>query len=82
MEFGLKKNKEIEKVAAIGIKVKRWIAYHGCSININNDLTKYEKIVPCGIKNKGVTNLMNIKKQNYENFEKKLIKNFLKNLKS
>ena len=78
----VKKNKEIEKVAAIGIKVKRWIAYHGCSININNDLTKYEKIVPCGIKNKGVTNLMNIKKQNYENFEKKLIKNFLKNLKS
>jgi len=78
----VKKNKEIEKVAAIGIKVKRWIAYHGCSININNDLTKYEKIVPCGIKNKGVTNLMNIKKQNYENFEKTLIKNFLKNLKS
>ena len=78
----VRRNKKIEKVAAIGIKVKRWIAYHGCSININNDLTKYEKIVPCGIKNKGVTNLMNIKKQNYENFEKKLIKNFLKNLKS
>ena len=40
------------------------------AININNDLTKYEKIVPCGIKNKGVTNLINIKKQNYEKFKK------------
>ena len=78
----VKKNKKIEKVAAIGIKVRRWIAYHGCAININNDLTKYEKIVPCGIKKYGVTNLINIKKQNYKNFEKTLIKNFLKNLKS
>ena len=73
---------KIEKVAAIGIKIKKWIAYHGCAININNDLTKYEKIVPCGIKNKGVTNLINIKKQNYKNLRKILIKNFLKNLKS
>ena len=78
----VRRNKKIEKVAAIGIKVKRWIAYHGCAININNDLTKYEKIIPCGIKNRSVTNLVNIKKQNYEKFEKTLIKNFLKNLKS
>ena len=78
----VKSNQKIEKVAAIGIKVRRWIAYHGCAINIDNDLTEYEKIVPCGIKNKGVTNLIHIKKQNYENLEKVLIKNFLKNLKS
>ena len=78
----VRRNKKVEKVAAIGIKIKKWIAYHGCAININNDLTKYEKIIPCGIKNKGVTNLVNIKKQSYEKFEKTLIKNFLKNLKS
>ena len=78
----VKKNKKVEKVAAIGIKVKKWIAYHGCSINISNDLRKYEKIVPCGIKNKGVTNLLKVKKQNYNNFEEVLVKNFLKSLKS
>ena len=45
-------NGRSEKVAAIGIKVKKWIAYHGFSINISNDLKKYEKIIPCGIKKK------------------------------
>ena len=72
----VRRNKKIEKIAAIGIKVRRWIAYHGCAININNDLTKYEKIIPCGIKNKGVTNLVNIKKQNYEKFEKMIFFEF------
>ena len=64
----------------IGIKVKKWVAYHGCSININNNLKEYDKIIPCGIKNKGVTNLYEIKKQSYKNFNKVLIKNFLKYL--
>ncbi len=77
----VKKNGKIEKVAAIGIKIKKWIAYHGCSININNDLSRYDKIIPCGIKNRGITNLYKIKKQNFKNFEKILVKNFLKNLK-
>ena len=78
----VKKNNEVKKIAAIGIKVKKWIAYHGCSININNDLKNYDKIVPCGLKNKGVTNLYKIKKQNYKNFDDVLLKNFLKYLKS
>ncbi len=78
----VKKNKEIKKIAAIGIRVRKWIAYHGCSININNDLKKYDKIIPCGIKNRGVTNLNEIKKQNYKNFNNVFIKNFLKHLKS
>ena len=77
----VKKNGKIEKVAAIGIKIKKWIAYHGCSININNDLSRYDKIIPCGIKNRGITNLYKIKKQNFKNFEKILVKKFLKNLK-
>ena len=78
----VKKKNKIKKVAAIGIKVRKWIAYHGFAININNNLKKYDKIVPCGIKNKGITNLMEIKKQNYKNIDKVLIRNFLKNLKT
>ena len=73
---------QIKKVAAIGIRVRKWIAYHGFSLNINNDLKKYEAIIPCGIKNKGVTNLNKIKEQNYEELENKLIENFILNLKN
>ena len=75
-------NSQIQKVAAIGVRVKKWIAYHGFSININNDLSKYKKIIPCGIKDKGVTNLKSINDQNYEILEDKIIKNFILNLKN
>ena len=75
-----KKNKKVEKVAAIGIKVKKWIAFHGFSINICNDLKKYEKIVPCGIKEKKITNLLKIKNQNYKAINDILIKRFLINI--
>jgi len=75
-----KKNKKIEKVAAIGIKVKKWIAFHGFSINICNDLKKYEKIIPCGIKEKKITNLVKIKNQNYKTISDILIKKFLINI--
>ncbi len=73
--------KKIKKVGAIGIKVKKWFAYHGFSININTDLEKFKKIIPCGIKNRELINLEKIKSQNYKNFEEKIITNFLKNLK-
>ena len=75
-------NSKIKKIAAIGVRVSKWIAYHGFSININNDLRKYNAIIPCGIKDKGVINLKNIKDQNYENIENVLIKNFISNLKN
>ena len=65
---------KFEKVAAIGIKVKKWIAYHGFSINISNNLDAYKKIIPCGIKDKEVTNLISIKKQKYNNLSDILIK--------
>ena len=72
--------KDLKKVAAIGVRVSKWIAYHGFSININNDLKKYNSIIPCGITDKGVTNLKNIKDQNYNDLEDELIKNFISNL--
>ena len=72
--------KDLKKVAAIGVRVSKWIAYHGFSININNDLKKYNSIIPCGITDKGVTNLKNIKDQNYNDLENELIKNFISNL--
>ena len=75
-------NSKIEKIAAIGVRVSKWIAYHGFSINIDNDLDKYNAIIPCGIKDKGVTNLKKIKNQNYEGIENRLIENFISNLKN
>ena len=73
--------KEIKKIAAIGIKVRKWIAYHGFAINVKNDLKKYNKIIPCGIRDKGVTNLVKIKKQNYDSLNNKIVNNFILNLK-
>ena len=76
-----KKNNSINKVAAIGVRVKKWIAYHGFAININNNLDQYKKIVPCGIKDKGVTNLIGIADNDYSNLENLLIEKFISNLK-
>ena len=76
-----KYNNEVKKIAAIGIRVSKWIAYHGFAININNDLENYKKIIPCGISDKGVTNLKNILDQDYSNINDILIKNFISNLK-
>ena len=76
-----KKNKTVNKVAAIGVRIKKWIAYHGFSVNINNNLNQYKKIIPCGIKDKGVTNLISIAKNDYSNLDNLLIEKFISNLK-
>ena len=65
------------KIAAIGIRVKKWIAYHGFSINISNDLNKYKGIIPCGIKGRKVTNLKQLGVKNYNNIEEVITKKFL-----
>ena len=75
------RNKKREKVAAIGIKVKKWIAYHGFSLNISNDLSNYKKIIPCGIKDKGITSLKIINNKDYDRISEKIIKNLYSNLK-
>jgi lipoyl(octanoyl) transferase len=48
---------ENEKVAAIGVYVKKWVTSHGFALNVNNDLSLFNAIVPCGISNFGVTSL-------------------------
>ena len=68
-----------KKIAAIGIRVSRWIAYHGFSININNDLSQYKKIIPCGLDNKKITSIKN-QGNNFNNIEKNLKKVILKNM--
>jgi len=71
---------KLEKIAAIGVRVSKWIAYHGFSININNNLDPYNKIIPCGIKDKGVTNLEKISKLKFDKIEEILVKKFISNL--
>ena len=71
------KQKNSKKIAAIGIRVKKWVAYHGFSLNVCNDLSKYKGIIPCGIKDRGITSLKDMGVKNYNNIEKVIIKKFL-----
>ncbi len=49
-----------DKIAAIGIKLRRWVSFHGISINVEPDLSHFEGIVPCGIRDHGVTSLVDL----------------------
>ena len=69
-----------KKIAAIGIRVSRWVAYHGCSINISNNLNQYLKIIPCGLNNKKVTSVLKIISLKPKKFENDLAKIFVKNI--
>ena len=73
----VKNNNNSMKIAAIGIRVKKWIAYHGFSINVNNDLSLYKKIAPCGIRDKGITSLKEMGIKNFNNIDKVIIEKFL-----
>jgi len=66
-----------KKIAAIGIRVKRWIAYHGFSLNVSNDLKMYKNIIPCGIRDKGITSLKDIGVKEYSDINKVITKQFL-----
>ena len=67
-----------KKIAAIGIRVSRWVAFHGCSINIKNNLEDYKNINPCGLNNRLVTNLRSETKEDLIDIDKNLKKIFLK----
>ena len=57
---------EDEKIAALGVRISRWVTMHGFALNVNTDLTYYDSIIPCGIFDYGITSMENIfgEKQN------------------
>ena len=73
-------NNELKKIAAIGIRVRRWVAYHGFSININNNLDNFSKIIPCGIKDRKIIRLKDFSNVKYSEFSEVLEKKLIKNL--
>ena len=83
---GIKDKKNIgiwvnkKKIAAIGLRVSRWVAYHGCSINISNNLNQYLKIIPCGLDNRKITSVYNETGIVVKNIEKKIKDIFIKNI--
>ena len=72
-------NNKVSKVAAIGVRVSKWIAYHGFAINIDNNLSNYKNIIPCGITDKDVINLKKINDQDYKKLGQIVIEKFSKN---
>ena len=50
----------LDKIAAIGIRISRWVTWHGIAINLNPDLSAYDAIVPCGVKDGGVTSFASL----------------------
>ena len=73
----IKNENQLMKIAAIGIRVRRWVAYHGFSINLFNDLSLYKNIIPCGIKDKGVTNLKELGIKDFNQINKIIAEKFL-----
>ncbi|WDM85084.1 lipoyl(octanoyl) transferase LipB [Ehrlichia sp. JZT12] len=66
-----------KKIAAFGIRIRKWITYHGVSINISTDLSHYLGIIPCGIKEYGITSLKELGiNVSYEEFDIILRKEF------
>jgi lipoyl(octanoyl) transferase len=49
-----------DKIAAIGVRIRRWVAFHGVAINVEPDLEHFSGIVPCGIRGHGVTSLVDL----------------------
>ena len=73
--------KEEKKIAAIGFRVKKWIAFNGFSLNLSNNLNNYKKIIPCGISDKGISKIDNFKKISKDKIINRLKINLIKNLK-
>jgi lipoyl(octanoyl) transferase len=67
-----------EKIAAIGVKVSKWVTMHGFALNVNTDLVKFGRIIPCGIFHKGVTSMQKIlgKELELASVQKALVNSF------
>ena len=73
-------NPKGEKIAAIGVRVTKWISSHGISVNINPNLSHYNGIIPCGIRDQGVTSLSKLGvNMSFHQFDQVLKKHFFKN---
>tara|TARA_B100001123_G_C14445559_1_gene684392 strand:- start:149 stop:538 length:390 start_codon:yes stop_codon:yes gene_type:complete len=67
------------KIAAIGIRVRKWVTFHGISLNISPDLNMYEPIIPCGIREHGISSLHELGVPALmEDVDQVLLKNFQK----
>jgi lipoyl(octanoyl) transferase len=66
-----------DKIAAIGVRVQKWVSFHGVAINISTNLDDYKGIVPCGISDRGVTSLYKLGVEvSLHEFDKILISKF------
>ena len=67
-----------KKICAFGIRASRWVTMHGLCLNVNPDLSYFNYIIPCGIKNKGITSIQDLKKEHVDINEVKtrLVENF------
>ena len=67
-----------KKICAFGIRASRWVTMHGLCLNVNPDLSYFDFIIPCGIKDKGVTSLSHLKKEviDINQVKSKLVENF------
>ena len=67
-----------KKICAFGIRASRWVTMHGLCLNVNPDLSYFDFIIPCGIKDKGVTSLQHLKKEviDINQVKSKLVENF------
>jgi lipoyl(octanoyl) transferase len=67
-----------EKIAAIGVKVSRWVTMHGFALNVNTDISRFDRIIPCGIFHKGVTSMQRAMSHdvNIESVREALVKSF------
>lgn len=71
-----------KKIAALGVRISRWVTMHGFSLNINPDLNFYKNIIPCGIKEYGVTSMAKIMGNEVPSMDEvkgKMTKHFTKN---
>ncbi len=69
--------REEKKIAALGIRIRKWVSFHGVAINIKPDLTHFQGIVPCGIREFGVTSLSELGiETTYDEFDERFINNF------
>ena len=78
------KDEKLKKICAFGIRASRWVTMQGFSLNVNTDLDKFNYIIPCGITDKGVTSISEIKNEiiDIDKLKRRIIESFAKNFKA